>query len=154
MRCSEAEKSILLQDSGELGAARSGKLEAHLSGCASCRGFRQDLLNTGSVFNAGREPSAKAVQDVLRTARITAPTQQHQPVFIWKPAMAVAATVVLALGLFIGIYDPYKVGMEIDMTEAQLLQPEDQVVSIMYEGLSEDDLAFNFLMTFEEELEG
>ena len=97
MRCSEAEKSILLQDSGELGAARTGKLEAHLSGCAACRGFRQALLAAGSVFDAGKEPSARAVQDVLRTARITAPTQQHQPVFVWKPAMAVAATVTVEM---------------------------------------------------------
>jgi hypothetical protein len=34
------------------------------------------------------------------------------------------------------------------VTETQLLDPDDQVVSIMYDGLSEDDLAFNFLMTY------
>ena len=68
--------------------------------------------------------------------------------------MAVAAAVVVALGLFLGIYNPNRIGMEIDVTDVQLLTPEDQVVSVMYDGLSEDDLAFNFLMTFEEELEG
>ena len=37
------------------------------------------------------------------------------------------------------------------VTETQLLDSEDQVVSIMYDGLSEDDLAFNFLMTYRDD---
>ncbi len=40
--------------------------------------------------------------------------------------------------------------MEFVVTETQLLSAEDQIVSVMYEGLSDDDLAFNFLMTYEE----
>ena len=153
MKCLDAEKSILLQDSGELGRARTRDLEAHLDGCAACSRFRQLLLESADALHPDHEPSARAVQDVLRTARLTAPARGQQPVWGWKPAMAVAAAV-MAIGLFFGIYSPDRVGIEFDIADAQLLEPEDQVVSIMYDGLSEEDLAFNFLMTFEEEVEG
>ena len=154
MKCIEAEKSILLQDSGELGTARAHALEAHLTQCDSCRQFRQVLADSAGAFDAGEEPSIKVMQDVLRTARTNAPARRHSPVFGWKPAMAMAAVAVAAIGLFLGSYSPDRLGMEFDIADAQLLEPEDQVVSIMYDGLSEDDLAFNFLMTYEEEVEG
>ena len=47
-------------------------------------------------------------------------------------------------------FGPGKVGMEVVVTEGQLLEPDDQFVNVMYSGLSEDDLAFNFLMTYDE----
>jgi len=40
--------------------------------------------------------------------------------------------------------------MELEVTNTQMMESEDQIVDVMYSGLSEDDLAFNFFMTFEE----
>ncbi len=149
MKCLEAEKSILLQDSGELGSSRIVELDEHLAGCDACRAFKQVLIASSSSFRAGEEPAVKTVQDVLRMARVHAPGRKHQHVFGLKPAMTLAAVAVAALGLFLGHYGPDRIGIEMMVTDTQLLTPEDQVVSVMYEGLSEDDLAFNFLMTNE-----
>ncbi len=149
MKCIIAEKFILLQDSGELGANKALELEAHLAGCESCRQFNQVLRATETSFGAGHEPSIKVVQDVLRAAHTNAPERKHLPVFGWKPALAMAASVVILLGLVLGNYNANRVGMELMVTDAQFMNAEDQVVSVMYDGLSEDDLAFNFLMTNE-----
>lgn len=154
MKCTEAQKNILLQDSGELGASGICKLEVHLADCESCRQFKQALLESANLFDAAHEPSVRTVQDVLRTARTHAPTRKHEHVLGWKPSLAMAASVLIVLGLAFGNYNSNKVGLELMVSDAQLLEPEDQVVSIMYDGLSEDDLAFNFLMTYEENFEG
>ena len=53
MKCIEAEKSMLLQDSGELAARKSGKLSRHLATCDSCRMFQQvlqDAANDRAIF--------------------------------------------------------------------------------------------------------
>jgi len=154
MKCTEAEKSILLQDSGELGSAGMLQLEEHLAGCDACQAFKQVLTASSTTFRAAEEPSLKTVQDVLRMARVHAPVRTRHHLFGWKPAVAMAAVAVAALGLFLGHYGPDRIGIDMMVTDTQLLEPEDQVVSVMYEGLSEDDLAFNFLMTYEEQIEG
>jgi hypothetical protein len=59
-----------------------------------------------------------------------------------------ASSLAIVLGIILSNSSPDKVGMVFTVTETQLLDPDDQVVSVMYEGLSEDDLAFNFLMTY------
>lgn len=154
MKCVEAEKSIILQDSGELVTSQLRELEAHLSGCESCQQFQSILLGSRTVLTASHEPPVKVVQDILRQFRIHAPAPRTHHVFGWKPAAAMAAAAVIILGVFLGNYDIDKVGIQFDIADAQLLELEDQVVSVMYDGLSEDDLAFNFLMTFEDEIEG
>ncbi len=150
MKCYKAEKSILLQDSGELGNTKTASLEKHLAHCAACRQFRQALQASTSVFGEQAEPSAKSVQNVLRAARINVPVRKPWYIRGWKPELAtVAASLFIAVGLFLGYYNPNRVGLEMLVTSAQLLNAEDQVISVMYDGLSEDDLAFNFLMTYE-----
>ena len=44
MNCNNAEKSILLKSSGELGPRKLLVLAEHLKTCASCRAFEHALL--------------------------------------------------------------------------------------------------------------
>ncbi len=150
MKCNEAEKLILLQDSGEITPKPTDALASHLRRCEKCRGFQHSIEASRLAIPAMEEPGIKVVQDVLREARRLAPEKKPARIFGLKPALAMAASVLIGLGIFFSAFGPGKVGMELDMTETQLLESEDQIVSVMYSGLSEDDLAFNFLMTYEE----
>ena len=150
MKCKEAEISILLQDSGELTHVRSRKLASHLDECESCRSFNRMMLESKTACAAVIEPSAKLMQDVMRTARVCAPVKKRIAFHGLKPALAMAASFVVIVGVLFGNYaHDQRVGMELVVTDAQMLDPADQVVSIMYDGLSEDDLAFHFLMTYQ-----
>lgn len=150
MRCPEIEKLILLQDAGKLSAARAEKLAAHLLGCADCRDFQQALRAVRTVPDVLEEPGAAVVNNVLREARCRAPQSRRVVHFGLKPALAMAASLVIALGLFLTANQPGKVGLELEVTARQLMDSEDQIVDVMYGGLSEDDLVFNFAMTFDE----
>lgn len=150
MKCKDAEKLILLQDSGELPGRQENALSGHLGKCGPCRKFQLALAESRTSVISQEEPSAAAVQNVLRAARTNAPDKRPAGIFGFKPALAMAASVVIGLGIFFTAVNSNKVGMELVVTETQLLEYEDQMVSVMYDGLSEDDLAFNFLMTYEE----
>jgi hypothetical protein len=147
MKCQKAEKTMLLQDSGERSARKDGALAKHMHGCASCREFQQTLVEAGSLYSLTDGPSLKTLQNVLREARLNAPDRKHIRVFGLKPVLAMASLAIV-LGVFLSNVSSDKVGMIYTTTETQLLDPDDQIVNVMYEGLSEDDLAFNFLMTY------
>jgi len=148
MKCNEAEKAMLLQESGELAPRKVGSLVAHLHGCASCREFQHALLESENRCSVMDEPSPKTMQNVLREARLNAPDRKPVRIFGLKPALAMASSFAIILGVVLSNITPDKVGMVFTVTETQLLDSDDQVVSVMYDGLSEDDLAFNFLMTY------
>jgi len=148
MKCNDAEKTILLQSSGELSARNAGALIAHLHDCESCREFQHALLESENGYSTTDEPSPKTMQNVLREARRNAPDRQHSRIFGLKPVLAMASSLAIILGVVLSNVTPDKVGMVFTVTETQLLDSDDQVVSVMYDGLSEDDLAFNFLMTY------
>ncbi len=150
MKCSKAGKWILLQDSGELATKHGKALTAHLHNCDACRGFQHALTESKTAFQIMEEPSNAAMNNIKREARKLAPESKQAKTFYWKPALATAASIMIGLGIFFSAFRPDTVGMELIVTETQLLEPEDQIVSVMYSGLSEDDLAFNFLMTYEE----
>ena len=150
MKCSEAEKLLLLQDSGELAGNRINALAAHLRKCAECLHFQQSIEKSRLAIPAMEEPGVKVVQNILREARRLAPEKKPARILGLKPVLAMAASIMIGLGIFFSAFGPGKVGMELDMSETQLLGSEEQIVSVMYSGLSEDDLAFNFLMTYEE----
>jgi len=149
MKCQEAEKLLLLQDSGEMPPNQANALATHLHNCNACREFQHAMIESQGYFRTKAEPSAKALQDVLREARLNAPKKKSPTLSVWKPALAMAASIVVVFGILMAP-GGNKVGMELVVTETQLLEAEDQAVSVMYEGLSEDDLAFNFLMTYED----
>ena len=152
MKCDNAEQLLLLQDSGELTCRKTAMLRAHLNTCQACRTFQKTLLEYQGECPALEEPSFTAVQNVLRAARVNAPTQPTRKIFALKPSLALAAAMLIGLGLFFTTFNSETIGMELVVNETQLLETEDQVISVMYSGLSEDDLAFNFLMTYEESI--
>jgi len=146
MKCTEAEKWILLEDS----YPHSDTLAAHLRRCESCRSFQHALTVVRDVAQATEEPPEAILNNIKREARRQAPEPKKALLIYWKPALATAASVMIALGLFFTTYNPDHVGLELVMSDAELLDTQDQAISVMYAGLSEDDLAFNFLMTYEE----
>jgi len=150
MKCEKAEKLILLQDSGEMSEKLAGDLGAHLHDCDPCRQFQHALHNTSTLYAVQEEPPVKIMQDVLRATRMGAPTRKTILLSGLRPIIGVTASLMIGIGLFLAAMRPDTVGMELVMSEKQLLPADDQIVSVMYSGLSEDDLAFNFLMTFEE----
>jgi predicted anti-sigma-YlaC factor YlaD len=151
MKCKDAEKAIMLKDSGELTPRKTGVLTAHLDQCASCRAFQHALTESVRLSSLQDEPSRKTLQNVLREARLNAPDGKQLPIFGLKPVLAMASSLAIVLGLFLSNVSPDDVGLVFNVTEAQLLDPDDQLSSVMYDGLSEDDLAFNFLMTYEDD---
>lgn len=147
MKCSKAEKMILLQDSGELAGRHNGALVAHLHDCEPCRRFQHALVESQRAFPPMGEPSAHVLNNIMREARKLAPESKQIRFAYWKPAVAMAAALMIGLGFFFASIRPDAVGLEMVMTETDLLNASEQIVSVMYSGLSEDDLAFNFLMT-------
>jgi predicted anti-sigma-YlaC factor YlaD len=151
MKCNEAEKWILLQDSGEKTAKHTGALAAHLHDCEPCRRFQHALVESQDIYQAAEKPSAAVLNHINREARRLVPEKLHAKIMCWKPALALAASLMIGLGIFFSNTRPDTIGLELIMTEAELLDTSDQITLVMYDGLSEDDLAFNFLMTYEEE---
>ncbi|MDF7806083.1 hypothetical protein P4E94_01450 [Pontiellaceae bacterium B12219] len=150
MNCQNAQKQILLQDSGELPKKYTNRLAAHLHDCEPCRQFQFALLESQPFFQPLEEPSAQVVQNVLREARLNAPEKKALKIRILKPAMAAAASLMIGLGIFFSLNGSDKVAMELVVGKTQLLTVDDQISSVIYSGLSDDDLAFNFLMTYED----
>ncbi len=153
MKCTEAEKLILLRDSGELDGKQAGMLSSHLRSCGKCRQFGETLTQSREIFQPLEEPPVAVLDEIKREARRLAPQGKQAKILYWKPALAMAASVLIGLGFFFGHVRPNRGGLELVLTETELLAPADQAIDIMYGGLSDDDLAFNFLMTYEEKSE-
>ena len=149
MKCEKAETLILLQSSGEMAEKMAHPLAAHLHDCDPCHQFQHALMESEQSFQLVDEPPVKIIQDILRDARRNVPEKKLAKIIALRPILAMAASLLIALGLFFTAFSPDQVGMELVVTETQLLNSTDQIISVMYEGLSEDDLAFNFLMTYE-----
>jgi predicted anti-sigma-YlaC factor YlaD len=153
MKCSKAKNQILLQESGELSQKKKSTLLSHLQSCPECRQFKETLIQSLEIFQPMEEPPVAALNEIKREARRRAPQRKQAKTLYWKPALAMAASALIALGIFFSHTRPNRVGLELVLTETELLAPADQAIEIMYSGLSDDDLAFNFLMTYEEDSE-
>ena len=102
MKCEQAEQSILLKDSGELGAWARTRLDRHVAGCPACQAFQADLGTTRRALHALPAPTlaerarssilAAAIPD-RREVITLAPTLR--PVTWWRPAFAAAALLAL-----------------------------------------------------------
>lgn len=152
MNCNNAQKWILLEDSGELSKKHGGVLAVHLEKCPDCRNFRRMVTDARTASLPAKEPSAAVLNMIKREARKLAPESKQAKSLHWKPALAMAASVVVLLSLVIVPVNRDRVGLELVMSDTDLLGTQDQIVSVMYDGLSEDDLAFNFLMTYDEDM--
>ena len=150
MKCQEAEQFILLQDSGEMAENMANPLAAHLHDCDPCQQFQHAMFESHNAFEKLEEPNSKLIQDILREARLQAPEKKKAKTILFRPAWAVAASLLIGLGIFFTNFSPNRVGMELMVTDTQMLSSSDQMASVMYGALSDDDLAFNFLMTYEE----
>ena len=151
MKCNEAEKWLIIEDSGENSGKHGGALAAHLHDCEACRRFQHALEESREVFETLNGPTDAVLNNIKHEASRLVPASRHTEIRYWKPALAMAASVMIGLGLFLSVFRPDHVGLELVMTETDLFNTQDQIVSVMYSGLSEDDLAFNFLMTYDEE---
>ena len=156
MKCSEAKKRILMRDSGELKPSAGAGLVSHLRSCAECRRFEEALRVSREAFQPLEEPSAAVLAEIKREARRLAPQRRPVLVSLWKPALAMAASLLVVLGIHLGRAGTGKgEGQgEGGLTATQLLDPQDQVVEVMYAALSDDDLAFDFLMSYDGADEG
>lgn len=157
MKCQRAEKLILLRDADELGSRRAAALEEHLNTCSSCREFAKLMTESMRGVNINEEPSLRAVQNVLRAARQRAPAASRSvPVLMLKPALGFTAAIMIGLAVFSQyggnntetVIPAASNGMVLVVNDTQFLEPADQVIDVMYSGLSNEDLAFNFLMTY------
>jgi predicted anti-sigma-YlaC factor YlaD len=147
MKCNDAQKWLLLADEKKFSTA----LTAHLNQCPDCREFQQILIQSQTQFQATEEPPSTILNNVKREARLRAPTpQQRSTLRYWKPMLATAASMMIVLGLVLSNTHLDRVGLELVMSDADLFNTQDQVVSIMYNNLTDDDLAFDFLMSYEE----
>ena len=154
MKCNEAKNQILLKESNELSKKREFLLLSHLQTCAECRQFKETLIQSQAIFQPLEEPPIAVLNEIKREARRSAPRSKQIKTLHWKPALAMAASALIGLGLFFSHTRPSTGGLELVLTETELLAPADQTIDVMYSGLSDDDLAFNFLMTYEEASEG
>ncbi len=150
MKCQDAEHLILLQDSGEMAEAKASPLAAHLHDCDPCQQFQHAMFESKNAFDALDDPNSKLIQDILIEARLQAPEKKKSKIILFRPAWAAAACLLIGLGIFFTNLSPNKVGMELMVTDTQMLKSSDQMASVMYDGISDDDMAFNFLMTYED----
>lgn len=88
---------------GEIRPAEAAALEAHLEGCAECRGLREDFRKLGGTISEETHPAAPADLRERILAGLTSRTTTL-PVPFWKQAMplAAAASLLMAVLLWLG----------------------------------------------------
>jgi anti-sigma factor RsiW len=96
MNCGYGEK-LILYFYGEADAGLKASVEAHLAGCADCRGELAALGKTGAWLSAYRaEPSPAAVEAVMRAAR----QARRGFSFGWREAALSGALAAVMAGVF------------------------------------------------------
>lgn len=97
MNCGYGEK-LVLYFYGEAGAGLRASVEAHLAGCAACRGELAALEKTGAWLAARPvEPPASAVAAVMRAARAAGSRGFR---FSWREAALSGALAAVLAGVF------------------------------------------------------
>jgi len=99
VNCTEAQKLILLSRSGELARWQRRRLEKHLSQCAGCRRYAQDLdAVTALIKNALPRAEPPPVSLPLPTP---AAVTLHERWGVYRLAVA-AAVALLVVGIWLG----------------------------------------------------
>lgn len=97
MNCGYGEK-LILYFYGEADAGLRASVEAHLPGCAACRGELAALERTGAWLSALRPaPSPAVVESVLRAARAA---RRRGFSFSWREALLSGALAAVMAGVF------------------------------------------------------
>lgn len=104
MNCTDFERDILLECTGELPAGRSGALTRHMATCAACRDFAASLPGIGTAYRSLGHGNTGPSEAVLRTIRAAA-AERHAVVRLpWmrpQPALlALAAGLALVAGVW------------------------------------------------------
>lgn len=101
MNCTDMERLVLLQDSGELTQDQQQELAKHLAHCPSCRDWHADLtqlhMSFAAEMNQRPGPSQKTMDSIHRAAM-----QRHKPIMLvftrpWPIAIAAAASLTFLL---------------------------------------------------------
>lgn len=148
MKCSNIENWILLNDANELPQKYRKPLTQHLETCESCQAFEKLLHD--SRMQPAHEPPQALVDQILREARQQTPKKAPKTLLFIKPfSLALAATVLIAIG--ISFFHPKHLEQQAEfvITESQILTVDYTVSSILEDTLTEDDQALNFLMTYD-----
>lgn len=153
MNCKHYQKQILLQDAGELPKRQRIRLAHHIQACPACHALQEEIQTLHSASRANAEPSNAVLSSVHRMARQMAPTPRRATAYpLFKPAFVGAvASLAILLALIAKPSSSDKAYTEFVLLDAQLLEPHEQVAHVINNGFSDDDLAFNFLMTYDVE---
>ena len=98
MNCNQAERDILLADSGELPARARARLKGHLAVCAACRAYASDLqaaMETARTAMKQPAPGVAALDRVLADTRTPAPVVRFRRARVRALAYAAAFLVVV-----------------------------------------------------------
>ena len=148
MTCENIKNQILLKDT----AALSSEVLAHIKQCQSCHEFQQTLKQSQHLFQPADQPSEALLNEVKREARRQTPSRS---LHIWRrlrPLLASAASITILLGIVFTRHPQQKINPAIPFAEIEILDAQDQVASAVNESFSEDELAFNFIMTYDDTL--
>jgi len=148
MTCENIKNQILLKEP----AALSPEVLAHIKRCSSCQEFQQTLSQSQHLFQPTDQPSEALLNKIKHEARRQVPSHS---LHIWRrlrPLLATAASVTILLGIVLTRHPQQKINPAIPFAEIELLDAQDQVASAVNESFSEDELAFNFVMTYDDTL--
>jgi ferric-dicitrate binding protein FerR (iron transport regulator) len=100
MKTNKLEKWLLLEASGELSPRQLRQLDRELTASEDARALRQELGRLkGSILLPEIEPSPWTVARIAARLR-----EERHPAFLfsngWKPALALAACLILVVGIF------------------------------------------------------
>jgi len=145
--CEQIKNQILLEDKEGL----PSEVLTHLEYCESCREFHGMIarFKTSPLFAAKDEPSLDVLNEVKREIRRRVPSRSLTVWRRWRPALVMAASFVVLLAFVLQKNTPQTANVGIVLTEMDVLDSQEQVANAMNDSFSEDDLAFNFVMTYD-----
>lgn len=161
MRCQQAEKLILLDQSSELGDADRSTLREHLKTCSDCRGYEK--LISGLESTIGEQASAKPpeatrelVMEMARKRQTPRDIRRTHSMGIWRPILASAAGLCLVLTGWL-IFQRHQMEQELLLTDNISLQAAQEIVeeldngdtqldTLLMETTRDDDLALDYFV--------
>jgi predicted anti-sigma-YlaC factor YlaD len=101
MNCAESQEKIALFTGADLPADEAVAVEAHLSVCADCRAFEQELSEARVMLLSMRSVEESDVAAVRSRVLGELQTRKVRSIFAWMPYAAAAGVAALMFGLAI-----------------------------------------------------